>query len=304
MNISIGIMAYNEEQNIARTIDALLNQHHNKIDIDEIIVVSASTDNTNYIVSKIAEKESRVKLIVEKERKGKASAINLFLKDAKNDICVLISADVVPDVNAMEYLCLPFINEQDKIGMTSSRIIPVNNIKTFMGFAGHTEWQMAYKLSMRHPKLGECVAFRKTEIDPNTSVDEAYIEYKTISMGYKLKYIPESIVYNKMSEGLGDHIKQRRRIYAGHIRLKKTTHYQVSTMGIEEKGKLALEIYLDYARGFFWMPAVVGIETFCMVLGMFDYLKNKNGSPVWKMSKSTKAVEVEKVTELEIENVK
>jgi cellulose synthase/poly-beta-1,6-N-acetylglucosamine synthase-like glycosyltransferase len=304
LDVSICVCAYNEEQNIKRTIDALLNQHHNKTEIKEIIVVSASKDNTNKIVEDISKNNNTVKLIIENERNGKASSINIFIKEAKYDICVLISADVVPHPDAIEYLCLPFLNEEDKIGMTGSRVIPSNNIKTFMGFIGHTEWQMAHKLSLRHPKLGECIAFRKVvsyvnpSIDPRTSVDEAYLEYRITDMGYKLKYVPESIVYNKTSETLTDAIKQRRRIYAGHIRLKRMTNYRVSSMDMDEKGKLALEVYWEYARGFFWMPLVVAIELFCMVLGMWDYVKKKEDIPVWKISKSTKEVEVDRIKEV------
>lgn len=304
MEVSVCICAYNEEKNIARTINALLNQHRNKIDIGEIIVVSASTDNTNNIVKDMAREDSRVKLIVEEKRNGKASAINLFIKEARYGICVLISADVVPDPNAIEYMCLPFLDEEDKIGMTGSRIIPSNNIKSFMGFMGHTEWQMAHKLSLRHPKLGECVAFRKIveyvnpAVDPRTSVDEAYLEYRVTSLGYNLKYVPESIVYNRTSETISDTIKQRRRIYAGHIRLKRMTSYSVSSLDMDEKSKLALEVYWEYVRGFLWMPIVVAIEFFCMVLGMLDYIKSKNDIPIWGMIKSTKSVEMEKVKEV------
>jgi cellulose synthase/poly-beta-1,6-N-acetylglucosamine synthase-like glycosyltransferase len=297
LEISVCICAFNEEQNIKRTINALLNQHHNRTEIKEIIVVSASKDKTNEICDAICKEDKRVKLIIEVERKGKASSINLFIREAKYDICVLISADVIPHPDAIEYLCLPFLNEEDKIGMTGSRVVPSNNIKTFMGFMGHTEWQMAHKLSLRHPKLGECIAFRKIvsyvnpSIDPRTSVDEAYLEYRITDMGYKLKYVPESIVYNRTSETLSDTVKQRRRIYAGHIRLKRMTNYRVSSMDMDEKSKLALEVYWEYVRGFFWMPLVVLIEIFCMVLGMYDYIKKREDIPIWKMSKSTKIVD-------------
>src|SRR5947209_14404113 len=102
---SIGIMAYNEEANIARTINAILAQQGPSIRIDEVIVVaSGCTDRTVPIVTELAEKEQRVHLFVQEKREGKASAINLFLKQATSEVAVLIGADVIPDDAALEHL--------------------------------------------------------------------------------------------------------------------------------------------------------------------------------------------------------
>src|SRR5260370_37100428 len=88
---SIGIMAYNEEANIARTIYAVLAQQGPSIRIQEVIVVaSGCTDNTVPIVTEITEKEPRVHLFPQEKREGKASAINLFLKKATGDVAGLI----------------------------------------------------------------------------------------------------------------------------------------------------------------------------------------------------------------------
>jgi glycosyltransferase involved in cell wall biosynthesis len=44
---SVGITAHNEEANIGRLLDAMLNQHLDEVEIAEIIVVaSGCTDNT------------------------------------------------------------------------------------------------------------------------------------------------------------------------------------------------------------------------------------------------------------------
>ena len=51
MDISVGIMAFNEEKNIGRLLKAILSQKLNQIKITEIIVVSdGSTDKTDEIV--------------------------------------------------------------------------------------------------------------------------------------------------------------------------------------------------------------------------------------------------------------
>ncbi len=87
---SVGIMAYNEEANIAQTLSAVLNQHGPSMQVEEIIVIaSGCTDRTVPIVAEIALREPRVRLCIQEKREGKASAINLFLKEAFERDCYI-----------------------------------------------------------------------------------------------------------------------------------------------------------------------------------------------------------------------
>src|SRR5690348_4374130 len=80
---SVGIMAYNEEANIGRTIRAVLQQQGPSVRIQEVIVVaSGCTDRTVPIVAELVLQEPRVRLCLQEKREGKASAINVFLKQA------------------------------------------------------------------------------------------------------------------------------------------------------------------------------------------------------------------------------
>ena len=120
MDVSIGIIAYNEEKNIKKLIQSLLNQKLKNVKIKEIIVVSSgSTDKTNKIVKDF----KKVKLIIQKKRLGKASGINQFLKAAKSKILVLSSADIIPKKKTIEKLCFPLKNK--KIGICGSKPIPI-----------------------------------------------------------------------------------------------------------------------------------------------------------------------------------
>src|SRR3989344_3653596 len=147
MKVSIGVCAYNEEKNIKKLLTSLINQKTNKIKIDEIFVVSsACTDNTNNIVREYEKKDKRIKLIDQKEREGKSSAINLFLKNAKNEVLVLESGDTVPDKNTVEKLCLPFLDPI--IGMTGTRPVPINKSNDFMGFVVNFFWELHHEIAL------------------------------------------------------------------------------------------------------------------------------------------------------------
>src|SRR5438067_10674876 len=233
VSCSVGIMAYNEEANIARTIHAVLEQQSPLVRIEEVIVVaSGCTDRTVPIVTDIALQEPRVRLCLQEKREGTASAINLFLKQASSPVVVLIGADLLPEASALESLCVPF--HDPKIGMVGGRPVPVNDPETFMGHAVHLLWRLHDHLARVQPKLGEVIAFRNiiTGIPTNSAVDEISIQALISQLGYDLIYKPECVVYNKGPVTIRDFLKQRRRIYAGHIKVLKQQNYEASTMKV------------------------------------------------------------------------
>ena len=255
MEVSVCICAVNEESNIANVIHALQEQYLNIVAIREIIVVSASTDKTNEIVSALSKEDCRIILIAESERHGKASAINTYLNQAKYGICVFIGADIIPRNDSIERLCSPFISQD--VGMTGAHSIPINDRTKFVGYMGSLEWEMLHRVASLYPKLGECIAIRKISgIDPKTAVDEAFMEYYFTNKGLKLVYVPEAIVYNRTAENMADLISQRKRIYTGHLHLWGKTSYKVSTLGMGTKVNTAWGIYLEYIRGIVLMPMV------------------------------------------------
>src|SRR5262245_4317703 len=125
----IGVMAYNEERNIGRLLEALRHQKVVSARVAQIIVVaSGCTDRTEEIVTQAAQVDKRVRLIVQARREGKARAINLFLvaaRDAGADLCVLQSGDTLPQEGTIEALLKPFAKDPS-VGMTGAHVVPVN----------------------------------------------------------------------------------------------------------------------------------------------------------------------------------
>ena len=228
---SIGIMAYNEEANISQLLDALVSQHLSQVVLSEIVVVaSGCTDRTQAIVYQWATRDSRIRLLVQPRREGKASAINHFLMQARERIVVLCSADLLPAGTAIEQLVAPFVDPE--IGMTGGRPVPVNDPKTFMGFAAHTLWDLHHRVNLASFKAGEMIAFRKIfqRIPYDTVVDEASLEPVIRGQGYAVRYVPAAVVHNKGPDTIKDFLTQRRRIYSGHLAVRHALGYTVSTM--------------------------------------------------------------------------
>ena len=289
MNISLGIMAYNEEQNIGRLLGFLVKEPLADNQLIEIIVVaSGCTDRTCEIVQDMAETDDRVQLVQQEKRQGKASAINLFLSMAQGDILVLESADTLPAKGTLDALLAPFSNPE--IGMTGGRPVPVNSPDNFTGFAVQLLWSLHHKIALLSPKMGELVAFRNcvTEIPPDTAVDEASIEAIILKKGLTLCYVPEAIVMNKGPDTVREFVRQRRRIAAGHMQLLKQEDHKVSTTGTLQTIQLLLTEKNQTLRSLFWTIGVVGIEAFSRILGLCDYLLHRKNHTVWDISTSTK----------------
>jgi cellulose synthase/poly-beta-1,6-N-acetylglucosamine synthase-like glycosyltransferase len=289
ISISLGITAYNEERNIGQLLQRVLEQRLTHVALHEIIVISSgSTDRTEAVVAEYAQLDPRIRLIVQAQREGKASAINLFMQEATQPVLVLSSADLQPDYEAIEALAAPFADPE--MGMTGSHPVPVNDPATFMGFAAHLLWGLHHELSMAGGfKAGEMVAFRKVfeRIPYHTAVDEASVEPIIRGQGYKVQYVPQAIVYNKGPENRADFLRQRRRIYAGHLEVQEMLGYAVSTMSGGRVLRLFLR-HLDWRpKQLLWSAAVVALEVYGRWLGKRDF-KQKRNHTVWEIATTTK----------------
>ena len=297
VNCSVGIMAYNEEANISCTIHAILEQQGPSVRIDEVIVVaSGCTDRTVAIVAEIALQEPRVRLCIQEKREGKASAINLFLKQAVSPVLVLIGADVIPEAFALEYLCSPF--KDAKIGMVGGRPVPVNDPATFMGHAVHLLWRLHDYLARVQPKLGEVIAFRNviSGIPTGSPVDEISIQALISQLGYQLIYEPACVVYNKGPLTIRDFLKQRRRIYAGHLQVRNQQNYEASTMKVSPIAHQLItcrDFTMSTPKQVIWTLSTVILEGYARMQGYYDY-RRKREHHIWQMVDSTKNLEAGK----------
>ncbi len=292
---SVGITAHNEERNILRLLRAIEKQKLKNVSITEIIVISSgSTDNTDRIVLRESRYDSRIKLITQINRKGKASAVNLLVEKAKEDIVVLESADTVPLKNTIEHLVSPFFDK--KIGITGSHPVPVNKTESLTGYMVWMMWTLHHEISLKDPKMGEVICFRKKfeGIPILSAVDEVNIEALIKGQGYTAKYVPKAIIKNKGPETVAEFISQRRRIYAGHMSAKKEYSYRVSTLGVTRIISLIFKKILPSKefrkhpiRNSIFTIFTILTEMYSRWLGKRDY-KRKIDHHIWKTAETTR----------------
>ncbi len=292
---SVGVTAHNEEANIGKLLQSLTEQELRNVEIAEIIVVaSGCTDRTEDIVREWCQREPRVRLLVQKAREGKPAAVNLFLREAREDICVLESGDTLPGPDTIENLVCPFADPT--VGMTGAQKIPVNAPEDVVGYLSHLRLRMEHELCMEIPRLGELVAFRKVleHIPPDVAMDEAFVEALVIRRGMEVRYAPEAKVYNKGPTTVGDFIRQRRRNYAGHLHLKRKYGYRVSSLDTWRVLRIGLDEVWKAVRVILYLIWLASLELLARVLGAYDYYIRGRKHVVWDMAWTTKSVELQK----------
>lgn len=290
MRVAIGILAYNEEANIASSIESVRAQLGPHLAESRIwVVASGCTDGTVPIARRAAEGDPRVAIVAEERREGKAAAIGTLIRAAAgHDVIVLANGDTRPEPGAIEALVAPF--DDPSVGMTGGRPCPVNDRAIAMGRVVHLLWDLHHRVALRTPKLGEMVAFRPVfgEMPRDTAVDEASIEALIRRMGLRLVYVPDARVRMKGPTTVADYVAQRRRIHAGHLRLRRASGHAASTMSLPRILRAIREVVPRSPRQAVDLTFAVALEAAARALGAWDARPGGRDHRVWDAIPTTK----------------
>jgi glycosyltransferase involved in cell wall biosynthesis len=131
--ITLGVVAYNEEQNIEALLSAVCEQKVEKSKIKEILVYSdGSTDKTNEIVAKMSKDHSLIKLVKFKNRKGKYYRVNELFKRNTSDVLVILDADIMlKGTNFIESLINTLLSDPNALMVSGNNVAIMP--ETFVG---------------------------------------------------------------------------------------------------------------------------------------------------------------------------
>jgi cellulose synthase/poly-beta-1,6-N-acetylglucosamine synthase-like glycosyltransferase len=299
MSVAVGIAAYNEANNIGRLLKTLSKETlGDGFSLDDICVVaSGCTDGTEEVVKRCMKLDPRIRLLVEKERKGKASAINILLAKCKSDVLIMEPADTIPQNNSLRSLVLPF--KRKSIGATSGTEIPVNSEHSVMGLIPHVQWKLFDYVSQSEDKdgtyyrlCGEFCAIRTGIVNriPETIVnDDAYIGLQIKRAGYDIAFVPEAKVIGKGPANVGEYVTQRRRVIYGHMQLEKENNAHVATINPSQILKALPRMIGLRPKKLLGTIAAVALEAFSTLLARMDMRQGKSHRK-WRMVPSTKSL--------------
>ena len=217
-SISVVIPTYNEEATIKGKLDNLLKQDYPPELMEIIVIDSASTDNTIQILKKIiTDIEIDIKLISEKERRGKAEALNTIFTQFEGNILIISDADSILEKNGITQLISNF--EDPKVGAVTGRQILLNPNQTNV-----TKLEKSYRNIYETMRIGESLidstpifhgelsGYRKELVErflAETIADDSTLAVKTRKKGYKSIYDPEAIFYEYTPHSLKARYQQK-----------------------------------------------------------------------------------------------
>ncbi|MEN9408015.1 MAG: hypothetical protein RLZZ455_1231 [Candidatus Parcubacteria bacterium] len=219
--LTIGIPAFNEEENIARLMKALQEQKLDGIRLTEIIVASdGSTDSTVKAVRNLAFKN--ITLMANTRRRGRASVQNEILKAATSDYLVLIDADTaVIQKDFLMRLIRPLIEGFDLSAARIEEVTPSTIIEKIL-FAS-MQWKKELFESVKsgdnvytcHGRArGFSKKLYKVIVFPHSVGEDAYSYFYCKKNKFLYKYVPSAKVYYRLPSQFVDHLSQSKRYFA------------------------------------------------------------------------------------------
>lgn len=231
LSVSVVSCAYNEEASIGGFLQGVLASEGLSFLLREVIVVaSGCTDRTEEIVELISRRDPRVQLISQRERQGKAFALNTGLRCGNGDIIVIAGSDTVPDRLAIDELVRPFADPN--VSLVCGRPVPTNGSDSFVARMGDTLWNLHDAVSRISPKVGEAYAIRRMEIRIPTDVqdDDTYVgSMAQRRTGGGAAYAAKAIFYNRVPTTARDFLRQRWRINRQQLGLRRIQSIRSST---------------------------------------------------------------------------
>jgi len=282
MKIIVGVFACNEEEHLSRCIDSFSTQTIYD-DIAKIVIYAdGCTDGTVSIAHRLASANPRITVIEHPVRQGKVSRVREFITSHHGyDAMVVASADIVLDNTCLEKMVE---NLQDpRCGIVGVRVLPADDDPSGRSMLRRArfQWDLHHRISMKRPKFGELIVFRNIDMDIGRgSVDEEQVAHALRSLGYTGKYEEEAIVHNFPAASPRALFEQRRRIWCGHLELKKRTGYQVPTIAWAEIVKALWSAGSEH--GFRDVFAAIAVEIPAMMCGYFDCLTGPEKHYKWK----------------------
>ena len=130
--VTVVIAAFNEEQEIERTVLNKLAQDYPAESLDVLVVSDGSSDRTDEIVEGLARlSEGRLRLLRQEPRQGKTQAVNLALRHVTADIVVFSDANSIYAPNTLRVLVRNF--EDSSVGYVTGQMIYNNDATAGIG---------------------------------------------------------------------------------------------------------------------------------------------------------------------------
>jgi len=142
-SLSVVLPAYNEEQAIAATVQAVLETlTHQVKDFEVLVVNDGSTDHTGAIVADMSQRDQRVRLITHERNQGYGATLNDGFDATTRELTFFMDSDGQFDIRELEQLLLSITTYDAVIGYR------LNRQDTWMRKLNAAGWKLVVRLML------------------------------------------------------------------------------------------------------------------------------------------------------------
>lgn len=295
ITVSIGIPAYNEEANIKNLLLFLFEQKQVGFKIKEIVVLSDGSNDKTISLAKSVD-SNLIKIIDRKIRRGKIICQNEILKLVRNDVLVLLDADIIPaNDKFLENLVRPIL--KNKADLVAGKVTPLppytlvekvinlsSKIKTDF-FEKATEVNEVYLCHGRARAFSQALRKKLHWPEEINSGEDAYSYLFCISNNFKFYYQPKAHILYRSPNSLRDHIKQSVRFMQSKRSMKNYFEKDLVEKAYRIDTDRFLKIIFD---NFISNPFLLTSYLLIYVLSKLLSLFRKDNKQLWDISISSK----------------
>jgi glycosyltransferase involved in cell wall biosynthesis len=229
--LTVGIPAFNEEQNIANLLSHLIKQNLAGFHLEKIIVISDGSSDKSVEKAKTVI-DDRIQIIDGSMRCGKAQRLNQLFEMTNTDILITIDADVAPhDSHFLQKIASTFI-ENREVNLVCVKVIPASDSATLITkILAHSQrlkmalFEKIRNISPVYLFIGRAFGYSKTlykqlKFPTHLMAEDAYVSLFCLKNDLQIAYQNKAIIYYAPPANLNDHLKQSARFYNSESQLK------------------------------------------------------------------------------------
>ncbi|OOC63687.1 glycosyltransferase family 2 protein [Paenibacillus ihbetae] len=206
MDLEVILVTFNSEKWIEKCISSLMLSENiplKKISIT--IVDNNSTDSTRKILHSIEQRYSlrfgSFNMVLLDSNLGFGAANNIGIKNSKSELCLLLNIDTEVLPNSLKELMNVVLKSDTDVGMWEMRQVPYEHPKIYNPLNRETTWCSAAACLVRKKFFELAGGFDENIFMYGEDVD---LSWRIRHHGYKLIYVPESVVIHHTSNNISD----------------------------------------------------------------------------------------------------
>lgn len=196
------IPAYNEEKVIRAKLENTLSLDYPQDRLKIVVVSDGCADRTEKIVKRMSKEDSRIILIRQRPRQGRAVAINAAAERYRAEVYAISDANAMLDKHALRELAANFADPQ--VGAVTARFIALQGKgnpteKGIGGYWNYEQWQRYLESQIGSVSFisGSFNAVRGNLLTPVPAdiTHDHYVPAALTEKGFRSVYEPRAVVY-------------------------------------------------------------------------------------------------------------